>query len=259
MNRDRRITNVRHEQIVDYLSGKGEVSAQELAARFSVSLASIRRDLLALDRTGHVMRTHGGALLSKPGIVEFAFMERGNVNASEKQAIARAVAARIEPGASVALDSGTTTLEVAKAIAGIPGLRVLTSSLAIASVLYAHDDIETVLLGGTARKGSPDLTGWLTAENLKLFHVDYAIVGADGVTPDGAYTIALDLARVCEDVMAAGTTCVLAADHSKIGRPSFCRYAAIQQFDRIVTDSAVPASERKWLKKLARDVTYVNV
>ncbi|MFA6240607.1 MAG: DeoR/GlpR family DNA-binding transcription regulator [Candidatus Hydrogenedentales bacterium] len=258
MGRSSRIMNMRHEQLIDYLSGKDEVSAQELADRFSVSLASIRRDLMLLDQSGRITRTHGGAILSRPGVVEFAFMERGNVNAREKRAIARAVAAMIEPGKSVALDSGTTTLEVAKAVAAIPGLTVLTSSLAIASVLYAHDAVETVLLGGTARRGSPDLTGWLTAENLKRFHVDYAIVGADGVTPEGVYTIALDLARLCEGVMEAGSTCVLVADHSKIGRPSFCRYAAVKQFDHVVTDNGVPAKERKWLKKLANEVTYVK-
>jgi len=258
LGKSSRSMNVRHEQIVDYLGGNGEVSAQDLADRFSVSLASIRRDLVLLDQAGRITRTHGGAILSKPSVVEFAFMERGNVNARQKRAIARAVAAMIEPGKSVALDSGTTTLEVAKALAGIPGLTVLTSSLAIASVLYAQDAIETVLLGGTARRGSPDLTGWLTAENLKRFHVDYAIVGADGVTPEGVYTIALDLARVCEGVMETGSTCMLVADHSKIGRPSFCRYATVKQIDHVVTDNGVPGKERKWLNKLANDVTYVK-
>ncbi|MBX7254853.1 MAG: DeoR/GlpR family DNA-binding transcription regulator [Candidatus Hydrogenedentes bacterium] len=258
MGKSSRAANVRHGQIVGHLNGKGEVTAQELAEKFSVSLASIRRDLQQLEQVGSITRTHGGAILSKPGIVEFAFQERGNTNAPEKRAIARAVAAMIEPGSSVALDSGTTTLEVAKAIAGIPGLTVLTSSLAIASVLYAHDELETVLLGGTARRGSPDLTGWLTAENLTRFHVDYAIVGADGVTPDGVFTIALDLASVCEGVMQAGTQRILVVDHSKIGRRSFCRYAAVKQFDRIITDTGVRASERKWLKKLANDVLYVK-
>lgn len=251
--------NVRHEQIVETVAATGEVLAQSLARQFNVSLVTIRRDLLLLEEEGRIIRTHGGAVLSKAGVVEFAYVERGGQYAPQKRAIARDLANLIKPGSTLALDNGTTTLEVAKAVVGIPGLTVLTSSLAIASVLYAHEGLETVLLGGTARKGSPDLTGWLTTENIKRFHVDYAVVGADGVTPDGAYTTAVDLARVCEAVMSAGTQAILVTDHSKIGRPSFCRYASLKQFAQIMTDEGVPVSERKWLDQIAGRVTYVSL
>jgi len=250
--------NVRHDRIVEYVASRGETPAGELASRLGVSLATVRRDLALLERAGRLVRTHGGALLSKAGVVEFAFAERSERFSAEKRAIARKVASMVPPGATLALDSGTTTTEVAKALAGTKGLTVLTSSLAIASVLYARDDVDMVLLGGASRKGSPDLTGWLTEENLKRFHVDYAIVGADGVTRDGAYTRALDLARICQAVLAAGRTSILVVDNSKIGTPSFSRYATLKEFDCLVTDTGVPAAARRWLNRAGNQVLYVR-
>ena len=104
---------------------------------------------------------------------------------------------------TVALDTGTT-LEVSNAIAGIENLTVLTSSLAIASTLYARDTINLVLLGGKARRGSPDLAGWLTEENLKHFRVDVTMVGADGADRDGLYTNDESIARVTQAMIAGG-------------------------------------------------------
>ena len=248
----------RHDGMVEWVRAHGETSVGELASGFGVSVATARRDLALLEEAGRLVRTHGGALLSKTGVVEFAFAERSERLAEEKRAIAQRVASMVHSGATVALDSGTTTLEVAKALAGLDGLTVLTSSLAIASVLYAYETIELVFLGGTARKGSPDLTGWLTEENLKQFHVDFSVVGADGITRDGAYARAVDLARVCRSVLAAGETSILVVDHSKVGRASFSRFASLRQFDHVVTDGGVPRGERKWLERMGRDVSYVE-
>ena len=251
--------NVRHDKIVKLLSKQGEASVQVLADSFGVSVMTIRRDLMLLEQARRLTRTHGGAVLSKVGVVEFAFERKGKKYAAEKHAIALAVASLIRPGMSISLDSGTTTLEVAKAIASIDSLTVLTSSLAIASALYAHENIELVLLGGRARTGSPDLTGLLTEENTRQFHVDLAIVGADGVNREGAFTTTVDVTRVCQAIMAGGEKTMLVADHSKFSRPSFARFATLKEIDDIITDAGTPPATRKWLSKHARRVTYAKI
>lgn len=105
--------NGRHDRIVEFVGARGEASVQELADRFGVSLMTVRRDLMLLEEGGRVTRTHGGAILTRPGVVAFSFQERGDRCAAEKRAIAEAAARMIKPGSTVALDSGTTTLEVA--------------------------------------------------------------------------------------------------------------------------------------------------
>ena len=254
--------NPRHKAILDILASGGDTSVQDLAGRFGVSLMTIRRDLALLEREGELTRTHGGAVLSKAGVVEFAFEARAKEHAAEKRAIGEAVASMIRPGMAISLDTGSTTLEVARATVLALGnrdpLTVLTSSLVIASALYAHDNVDLVLLGGTARKGSPDLTGWLTEENLKRFRVDLAVLGADGLTQDGAFTTDVNVARVSQAMAAGAQRTVLAADHSKFEKTAFVCFAPWTKFTHVVTDDQVPPPVRRWLNKAVKHVVYAN-
>ncbi|MBN2309862.1 MAG: DeoR/GlpR transcriptional regulator [Candidatus Hydrogenedentes bacterium] len=250
--------NPRHAQIVEALAERGEASVRDLAARFGVAEMTIRRDLAELQREGRLQRTHGGAVLSRAGVVEFAFKEKGRERAAEKRAIAACVAGLIRPGMAISLDTGTTTLEVARAVAGMRELTVLTSSLVIASALYAQDGIELVLLGGTVRSGNPDLSGWLTEENLRRFRVDLAILGADGINLDGAFTTDVAVARVSQAMIAGAGAVVLAADSTKFERTAFVQFASWADIDHVATDAGVPARVRRWLDKTAKRVAYAQ-
>ena len=108
---------VRQEAILAQVVRDGRVVVEELAARLGVSGMTVRRDLAELADAGKLNRVHGGALASRSGVVGFSFRERANAMAAEKHAIAQRVARMIQPGSSVSLDTGTTTLEVAKALA----------------------------------------------------------------------------------------------------------------------------------------------
>jgi DeoR family fructose operon transcriptional repressor len=251
--------NARQNKIVELLTRNGEVLVQELAKRLKVTTMTIRRDLHVLDRQGSLIRTHGGAVLSSAGIIEFSFLKKGEEHGAEKRAIAARVATMVEPGMTITLDTGTTCLEVAKAINGISNLKVLTSSLAIASALYARDNIDLVLLGGKARKGNPDLTGWLTEENLKHFRVDMAVLGADGADREGVYTTDEAIAHVSQGMIACAGVTVLAADQSKFGKTSFLKYASWSDFDQVVTDTGLSSEMRRWLHRVAKSVVYAEI
>ena len=251
--------NLRQTEILDLLNANGEVSVVDLAKRFGMSLMTIRRDLLSLEQQGDLTRTHGGAVLSKAGVVEFAFKDKAKASAKEKRAIAKRVAEWIQPGMKVSLDTGTTTLEVAKAISGMKDLTVLTASLPIASALYANDSIDLVLLGGMVRRGNPDLTGWLTEENLRQFRVDLAIIGSDGADRTGLYTSDANLARLIRCMISCAKQSLCAIDHRKFEAPSFVKCASWEEIDHLVTDEAVPPDVRKWLNKNVKSVTYSEI
>jgi DeoR/GlpR family transcriptional regulator of sugar metabolism len=251
--------NARQKKILEFLTKDGEVNVGELARRLKVTTMTIRRDLHALEQQGNVIRTHGGALLANAGIIEFAFLKKGEENNAEKHAIALEIARMVEPAMTVTLDTGTTCLEVAKALSGISNLTLLTSSLAIASAVYARDNIDLVLLGGKARKGNPDLTGWLTEENLKHFRVDIAVLGAEGADREGVYTTDETVARVSQGMIACAGRTVLAADYTKFGRTSFLKYATWSDFDYVITDNKCPHDVQRWLHRVAKNVTYAKV
>lgn len=251
--------NTRQVKIADLVARNGEASVQDLAVRLGVTRMTIRRDLEALERQGRIIRTHGGAVLSGASIVEFAFLEKAEKHAAEKQAIAREAARFVQPGMTLAFDTGTTVLGVAKACAGVLGLTVLTSSLVIASALYARSNIALVLLGGRARQGSPDLTGWLTEETLKHFRVDLAVMGTDGADRDGVFVRDESVGRVSQVMLSRAKTTMLVTDHTKLGVPSFLRYASWKDFDHVVTDEALPEDVAKWLRRAAKNLVLAKV
>jgi len=155
----------------------GECSIEQLMKRFGVSGMTVRRDLQSLADQGKVIRTHGGAAMAERISFEFEFLNRVRENHAAKEAIAASAAAQIKDGESVMLDSGTTTLELAKRLRGRRGLTVITSSLPIAAQLQYDQQIEVLLLGGRLRASSPDLAGALTESNLETLRADAAFLG----------------------------------------------------------------------------------
>ena len=125
----------RHSQILQSLRKKGHCSVEELCLKFAVSDMTIRRDLHALENSGHVLRTHGGAALAERVAFEFGFLERSMAHRAAKRAIAAAAFAELGRTKTILVDSGTTTLALAEHLRGSTGLTVSTTSLPIASAL----------------------------------------------------------------------------------------------------------------------------
>jgi len=251
------LSSTRQENILAFLAGREEVSVAELTAHFHVAAMTIRRDLSHLAEQGLIARTHGGALLAAPSVVAFAFQQRRQTQMAQKLAIARAAVRMVKPGMNVILDTGTTTLEVARALGDVPGLKVLTSSLAVASALLAHDDLELVLLGGTVSKGSPDLSGPLTEHNLAAFRADLAFVGADALDKRGFYTGIQEIASVSRAMIASAQHTILVADSSKFGNNAFVRIAGWEAIDHVIVDEGLPQQARTWVGKSIRNHTLV--
>lgn len=159
---------------------------------------------------------------------------------------------------TLVMDTGTTTLEVARALRGVGRLTVLTSSLAVASELHTDPGMEIVLLGGNVGRNSPDLFGALTEDNLRRFRVQLAILGADAVDERGLYTTDLPIARVSEAMIEVARDTALVVDSRKFRRQSFVRFAGWDVIRHVVTDAGVSPADRDWLGKVVQDVRYVG-
>jgi DeoR family transcriptional regulator, fructose operon transcriptional repressor len=247
----------RQRRILNLLAVKPEVSVSEFAKEFQVSTMTIRRDLEALEQQKQITRTHGGAILAAPSFVAFAFQDRRRSRMAEKEAIAEEAIKQLNHGMTIIIDTGTTTLEVARALAGIFGLKILTSSLAIASELFTCEGIELTLLGGTVNRESPDLSGQLTQDNLSAFRADIAFVGADALDGQGLYTSSQQIAGVSKAMIASAAKTVLVADSSKFTKTSFVRFAEWKQVDMVITDKAIEATHKRRLKKAVSEVVFV--
>jgi DeoR/GlpR family transcriptional regulator of sugar metabolism len=246
----------RQQRICELLGTRGNYTVEELAAMLRVSGMTVRRDLQQLAAQGKVLRTHGGAMLAQRISFEFSFLQRMRDNEAAKQAIGRAAAAMIEDGRSVLLDSGTTTLALARCLHGKKRLRVITTSLPIASELQYDQEIEVLLLGGYLRAASPDLSGALTEANVETLRADLAFMGSDGVDASGAvYNNSPEVARMLTKMAAAAQRVYVVADHSKLGKTALYRYGRLKDFAGLITDAAADRAMLSSLRKAGVRVT----
>ncbi|NLF07635.1 MAG: DeoR/GlpR transcriptional regulator [Pirellulaceae bacterium] len=240
----------RRREILRLLDDRAECSVDALAERFGVSGMTIRRDLRALAADGRALRTHGGAAPAPSVSFEFQFLERSKRMAPAKEAIAAAAAELVEDGQTVMLDSGTTTLAVARRLRAKRRLTVVTTSLPIAAELHGRPDSRLILLGGLLRQDAPDLVGPLTEANIENLHADAAFIGADGVDTRGnVYTDSLELCSVLAKMTAAARRTFIVADHEKVGRRALARFATLAKIEALITDGGV---DRKLIAELKR-------
>ena len=255
--KDKLTQRQRLEAIRQELLRADEVSIDGLAGRFGVSGMTIRRDLEQLESRGDVVRTHGGAALAKRLTFEFSFREKQNRNNQQKSCIARQAAGYIKDGQVVILDTGTTTLEIARQLMGRRNVTVITTSLAIVSTLQFAAGIRTVLLGGFLRGGSPDLHGPLAEQNVEMFRADIAFMGADAVDLDGnTYADDLQVVNLDRKMAANAARVVVVADSSKFGRNGMCRVFGSEDYDSIISDCELG---REVLRRLAKRGVQVEI
>jgi len=230
----------RLEAIRQKLLEDDEVSIEVLAGEFGVSGMTIRRDLDVLESEGDIIRTHGGAAAAKRLTFEFSFRDRQNRNIEQKSRIARLAIKYVRPGEVIMLDTGTTTLEIARRLGDKQKITVITTSLAIVSELQFAAGVETILLGGFLRKASPDLHGPLTEQNAGFFRSDVAFMGADAVDGSGnTYTDDLRVVTLDRKMAENAKKVIVVADSGKFAKTAMCRVLGPGDYDTLITDSAV--------------------
>lgn len=244
------ISHPRQRDILSVLTEDGECSVDTLARRFDVSDMTIRRDLQTLADAGRVIRTHGGATPAEQVRFEFQFLDRAKQNAPAKDAIGRAAATLVKDGQSVLLDSGTTTLAIARYLRTRQRLTVITTSLPIAAVLQDAAGVETMLLGGYVRRDTPDLGGPLTESNLENLKTDIAFIGADGIDSSGRVSnSSMSTARMLTKMATCAKRVYVVADAAKIGKTALVTFGHAAKWDGLITDDAISRSSLKSLRR----------
>jgi DeoR family transcriptional regulator of aga operon len=227
--------------ILERLAESGSVAVVPLARDLGVSSATIRRDLELLDAQRLMTRTHGGAV-ARGLLFELPLRYKAARHQEEKLRIARAAAERVPEGAAIGLTGGTTTTEVARAIAHRPGLTIVTNALNIASELAVRPNLKLVVPGGVARSESYELVGPLAEASLGSLNLDAAFVGVDGITVSAGLTTHHDVeAHTNRMLIDRAQSVVVVADSSKLERVAFARICGVDRVDVLITDDDAPA------------------
>ncbi|GIX03228.1 MAG: DeoR family transcriptional regulator [Planctomycetaceae bacterium] len=232
----------RREEILQIIESKGFVSLQELVELLGASESTIRRDLEYLDSIGQIRRTRGGATYIGEHITPFEV--RRAANQKQKQRIAECLVADLTAGDAILLDGGTTTLEVARRLAG-KSLQVVTNSVPIAQILVNHPEIELILIGGYVYPRTGVALGPLAEQALEHLRVTRLILSAGGITERGLFNSNSLLVECERKMLAAADQVWLAADSSKFGRSALVHLCALSAVTRLYSDDGLTEGWRQ--------------
>jgi DeoR family transcriptional regulator of aga operon len=232
----------RQQKLLSLLDGQNFVRIAELAERLRVNPMTIHRDLRALNTAGMVERLHGGARLTQRGAFDRAFVERQRMHQAAKISIGERAAALVQPGQSVLVDTGTTPLAVARALARreLSDVIVITSSLPVLWELYDAPHLRVMALGGDLQRETGQLYGPLTENALSGLIVDIAFLGADAIDPvRGFATLTPESGRMAAAMRQVAREWIVVADGSKVGEQAPFIYAPLSG-SRLITDRLPP-------------------
>ncbi|WP_239708428.1 DeoR/GlpR family DNA-binding transcription regulator [Mycolicibacterium smegmatis] len=226
----------RREQILQLLQTveSGSMSVEEIAERFNVSFATVRRDLSRLHQDRHITRTYGGVALTVPA--ELSIHQRHLEFTREKDAIGRVAAEAVTDGAVVIVDAGTTTEFVARHLTAAD-VTVFTNGIGAINILARKEHVSLVVLGGRLRRVNETISGAEAENMLRSVVADFAFVGADAVHPEyGVASRTLEQSRLKTLMMQRARQTVVVADHRKLTTDQFNYWSELPANWRFVTD-----------------------
>ena len=229
----------RRAEITDLIRQQGRVSVEQLAREFDTSVETIRRDLSKLSKTGKIQKIHGGAILpiaSPEGPIQL----RMDQNIKAKRQAAKTASELIQPGDTLFIDTGSSTLCFAEEVIRIAGLTVVTNSPEIANVVAcAECDAQVFLLGGEFDAHSRETTGVMTIAQLDLFHADHAVLATAALDATAGF-MSFDFgeAQLARAMLARANNTVVLADTSKFNRTASFTVGQLGQIDQLVCEAA---------------------
>jgi DeoR family transcriptional regulator of aga operon len=252
------LTIDRRAKILEILEANGQVKVPELSALFNVSDVTIRNDLEQLEQKNLLIRTRGGALKIQRVGVDYNLNLKRAKHRSEKERIGARAAKMIKDGETIILDSGTTTMEIAKNLIGFHNLTVITNALNIAGMLLDNPDIKVIVLGGTLRRNSLSLIGAIAESSMMNYYCDKVFLGVDGIdSQHGVSTPNPEEAKLNQLMIENSKEVVIVTDSSKFLKRSFVLISGMDKIDTIVTDKKIPDDEHKKLLNLGKKVIVV--
>jgi DeoR/GlpR family transcriptional regulator of sugar metabolism len=241
----------RHDAIVSIVGEKGRVTVEELAELLAASRETIRRDLTRLSNQGMLLKFHGGATLPRPD-VEGPFQARMAVNARLKRQVAIAAASIFEPGDTLFIDTGTTTLSFAEELAKRNGLTVITNSSAIArTISLGETENRVFLIGGEFHGDNQETVGTLAIDQIRVFRTRHAVLTIGGLDAKaGAMDFNIEEAQVARAMIEQAELVTVLADSSKFDCNALFEVCKLDKINTLVCDQAPTGSLLESLKKM---------
>jgi DeoR family glycerol-3-phosphate regulon repressor len=237
MKLSKKTLNKRQQDIINLARKEGFVTVEHLSEYFKVTQQTIRRDLGYLSENLYLARTYGGAFFQS-GISNFNYTARETIAQEDKQEIAKVVSKIVPDNASIILNIGTTTEQVAKTLlASHKGLKIITNNINIVNLASHSNDCEVWVTGGKVRTGDNAVVGKIASDFISQFKIDYAIVGVSAIDEDGSLLdFDHDEVLVSKSIFENCRNLILVADGIKFDRKAPFLIGNLSQVDIFVTN-----------------------
>ncbi len=246
--------NERKKEILELLAEDGTMTVSKMSERLSVSAATVRNDLTALEKSGFIVRTRGGAFPA----FHRSILDRRRNRTESKDRIARYAADLVEDGSTIMIEAGTTTAAVARYLLGKQDVHVVTNSTLLLPHARVNPSLHLSVVGGEFRPLTESLVGPLAIDELEQFYVQIAFIGTDGFTTEhGLTTHLIEGAEIVRKMAGQADRVILVADSTKYGRTGFARVLPLSAIDELITDEELPEEERKRIEKHGVEVVCV--
>jgi DeoR family transcriptional regulator of aga operon len=248
-------TVARRAKILQALHDHGQVNVENMSKLLGVTNVTIRNDLAKLEKKGLLIRTRGGALKQDLVGADFAISEKRRLHLREKQAIGKLAAQLVHDGETIILDSGSTTVEIARNLENHQDLSIITNALNIAGILARYKSHKVFILGGILRRNSLSLVGSPAEQSLRNYSCDKLFLGVDGIESGyGISTPNVEEAQLNRAMIEVVNEVIIVTDSSKFLRRSFAFISGLEAIDTIVTDGGIPKDEVKHLEDLGKKI-----
>lgn len=245
--------NERRAQILRKLDETPNISVIQLSNEFGVSEVTIRKDLNTLKKRNLLTRVRGGAI-KHPETEPYQDMgvdRKSLFHFKEKKSIGRMAASLINENETILIDSGSTTMEVAKNLDSFQNLTIITNALNIAIELSKYKRFNVIMLGGFLRDSSLSTLGSIAESILQKFYCDKLFLGVDSISIDkGLSTTNIEEANINQTMMSISKQTIAVFDSSKFNKRNFAFIAPIEKIDIIVTDENISREQKKQIKAM---------
>lgn len=227
----------RRDAIIEKVIAAGSVRIEDLPDAFGVSLMTVHRDLDTLAAQGLIRKTRGVATALASTLSESSTEFRTRQNVADKQAVAAAALAMIEPGQSVILDDSTTGLYLAAHLSERQPLTVITNFQSALDELLNHPGLNVIALGGQYYPWCRAYMGAVTLNALRNIRADLFIMSTSAVTDGICFHQHHDTVLVKRAMFESARTRIAYLDHSKFDRRALHALCPLSEFDTVIVDS----------------------
>ncbi len=247
--------NARQQQMLEQIQAEGELKITELKLRYDVTEMTIRRDLEKLEKLGDVRRTFGGVMWIGKDV---ALQVRSEAMREEKVRIGKLAAASVQPGESIFIDGGSTTLQVARSLPPLAGLTVVTNALNVAAELQ-NRNIPVIVTGGILRESTSSMVGPIASQTISQMVFDRAFLGASGFTPGHGFSNTnLYEAEIKRLAIRQAKQANVVMDHSKFGVKVLFSFAELGSVHRLITDQAPEAETVRQCNEAGMEIAVAD-